>query len=76
MIRDPDAWRRWEAEWERRTPADLEVNLRIFRTLLEMARALGAWPPADPLEGIEVDLRVAKAVNTYVEPPEPSGTDP
>ena len=28
---------------------------------------MGAWPPQDPLEGIEVDIRVAQAVNTYAE---------
>jgi len=72
MIRDPETWRRWEARWQRRTSADLEANLRVFRTLMEHARALGVWPPENPLEGIEVDLRLAKAVNTYVS--KPTGT--
>ena len=71
MIRDPEAWRRWEARWQRRTPADLKANLRVFRTLMEHAHALGAWPPENPLEGIEVDIQLAKVVNTYV--PGPKG---
>jgi len=31
--------------------------------LLEMARATGAWPPEDPLEGLETDIRLAWAIN-------------
>ena len=63
IIRDAQYWHRWEAEWQRRTPADPETNFRIFWTLLEMARAAGAWPPEDPLEGLEVDIRLAYAIN-------------
>jgi len=69
MIRDPEAWHRWESQWESEQPADPQANLRVFVELLEMARALGAWPPPDPLEGIETDLALAREVNTYVEPP-------
>ena len=69
MIRDVKAWRQWEAQWQRTNRSRPEENLRIFWTLLEMARAAGAWPPADPLEGIETDIELARKVNTYVEPP-------
>ena len=68
MIRDVKAWRQWEAQWQRLNRSRPEENLRVFWTLLEMARAAGAWPPADPLEGIETDLELARKVNTYVEP--------
>jgi len=69
VIRDADAWRRWEAQWQRSARASPEENLRVFWTLLEMARAAGVWPPEDPLEGIEKDIELARKVNTYVEPP-------
>jgi len=42
MIRDVEAWRRWEAQWQRATRPQPEENIRIFWTLLEMARAAGA----------------------------------
>jgi len=42
---------------------DVEQNLRILDALYEEALMLGALPPKDPLEGIEVKVRVAKAVN-------------
>ncbi len=70
MIRDVEAWRRWEAQWQRRTPVDLETNWRAFQAMIDHARALKIWPPANPMGGIEVVLRVAKAVNTYVPPPD------
>ncbi len=69
MIRDKKAWQQFEAEWQRRQKPDLEANLRVFEVLLEHARALGVWPPPDPLDGIEHDIRLAKVVNTYVKEP-------
>lgn len=43
-------------------PASLERALAAVDALVEEARALGVWPPRDPLEGIEVDVRVAGAL--------------
>jgi hypothetical protein len=51
-----------EARLAASEPASLERGLRIADALAEEARALGVWPPADPLEGIEVDVRVAGAL--------------
>ena len=76
MVRDREAWRRWEARWQRATRNQPEENMRIFWTLLEMARAAGAWPPKNPLEGIETDVQLARKVNTYVQPPGTSGQSP
>jgi hypothetical protein len=70
VIRDEQAWRQWEAGWQRSTPADPNTNLRIFWTLLEMARTAGTWPPDDPLEGLENDIRLARRINTYVPHPD------
>ncbi len=69
MIHDPEAWQRWESQWQSEHPAEPQANIRIFMKLLEMAQALGAWPPSDPLEGIETDIALVREVNTYVEPP-------
>ena len=64
MIRNAVLWERFEAEWQRSQKTDLETHLRLIERLIEHARALGAWPPQNPLEGIETDIRLAKAVNT------------
>ncbi|MBW2030665.1 MAG: hypothetical protein JRH06_10115 [Deltaproteobacteria bacterium] len=68
MIRDPDALRRWDSYWQKSNPSDPEANIRIFWTLLDMARDADAWPPQDPLEGLENDINLARMLNTYVEP--------
>ena len=43
--------------------ADHAQNRRIANALLAQAQALGVWPPADPLGGLDADLRVARALN-------------
>jgi len=40
-----------------------EQRLALFQALLEHARRLGAMPPANPLEGIDVDVRLAEVIN-------------
>ncbi|HET6921950.1 MAG TPA: hypothetical protein VFI16_02265 [Anaeromyxobacteraceae bacterium] len=51
-----------EARLAAEEPPSLDRALRIADALLAEARALGVWPPADRLEGIEVDVRVAGAL--------------
>ncbi len=51
-----------EARLASEEPASLERALRIVDALAQEARALGAWTPADPLEGIDVDVRIAGAL--------------
>ncbi len=66
MIKDSKIWRQWEAKWQRSKPAYLEENIRVFEELLKMAKDLGKWPPQNPLDGIEIDLKIAKEINTYI----------
>ena len=44
-------------------PVDHARALRLVAGLVAEARALGVWPPADPLAGVETDVRVARVVN-------------
>jgi hypothetical protein len=41
-------------------PANLEANLRLVDALYEHARKLGQFPGPDPLEGIEVNIRLSR----------------
>jgi LmbE family N-acetylglucosaminyl deacetylase len=63
MIRNPHIVRAFEDDLARRSPPDHLANLRLAEAMLEEARQLGAWPPANPLEGIEVDVRVARILH-------------
>lgn len=53
----------FEREHSRRTPPDYLRNLRIYEAMYEQAKAFGVLPPKDPLEGIEVKIRLAYALN-------------
>ncbi len=63
MVRNLQLLRAFEDALARRTPVDHLQNLRLVEAMLEEARELGVWPPPDPLEGIETDIRVARIVN-------------
>lgn len=63
MIKNAQKLQAFEAARTRAEKVDVEQNLRILDALYEEAVMLGAIPPKDPLEGIEVKIRIAKAVN-------------
>ncbi len=63
MIKNSEKLQAFEAARISAKKVDVEQNLRILDALYEEALMLGALPPKDPLEGIEVKIRIAKAVN-------------
>jgi hypothetical protein len=63
MIKNSEKLQAFEAARISAEKVDVEQNLRILDALYEEALMLGALPPKDPLEGIEVKIRIAKAVN-------------
>jgi hypothetical protein len=65
MITNAGLFQDFERDLCRRTPANYQANLRIVEALYEEARLLNVWPPADPLAGIEADLRLARALNVH-----------
>ena len=69
MLLDPEMWADWESRYIASVPADYHRNLKLLEAMYEHARALGAFPPADPLEGLEVDIRVARTLNGLREDP-------
>jgi hypothetical protein len=68
MIKNIEELQAFEAARTRAEKVDVEQNLRILDALYEEALMLGAFPPKDPLEGIEVKIRIAKAVNDVQSP--------
>jgi hypothetical protein len=63
MIRDVKRWREWEAEYIASAPADYSRNLELFEAMYEQARELGLFPLADPLEGLDAKVHLARVVN-------------
>ncbi|MBN1103944.1 MAG: hypothetical protein JXL84_11070 [Deltaproteobacteria bacterium] len=63
MIRNRDLLEDFEKAEMRKARPDYFRNLEIFEALYREARGLGVFPPKDPLEGMEADLRLAEALN-------------
>jgi len=47
----------------RERPVDYRLNLQKFEALYQQAVKMGVWRKGDPLEGIEADIRYARAIN-------------
>jgi len=63
MLRRTEMYREFERRWLSRPVEDISQNFHILEALWSEAVTLGVFAPADPLEGIEVDVRVARAWN-------------
>ena len=59
----------FERELIRREKPDLIRNLKIVEALFQEAVELGVFPLKDPLEGLEVDIRIAKVINSVQSTP-------
>lgn len=68
MIKRSDSLEAFEKEQIRQNNADYRENLKIFEALYREAQALGIFTLEDPLEGIEVDIRLARALNSLATP--------
>lgn len=53
----------FERKQVQQSEPDFFKNLRIFEALYQEAKQLGVFPLKDPLEGIDVDIRLAQVLN-------------
>jgi len=49
-----------------------EQSLKLFTAMWEEGVMLGVFPPADPMAGIEVDIRISRILNTCLTKPLPA----
>jgi hypothetical protein len=68
VIQRPELVQAFERALIRRTPFSYARNVEIVEALCEEARQLGTWPAADPLDGIDTDVRLARAINVHTTP--------
>ena len=65
MIRNSHILREFEDSYSRREgPIPQEKAFRIFSAMWDEAMRLGKIPFPDPLEGIEVDIEMARILNS------------
>ncbi len=65
MIKNPKVFKKFEDSFLR-DEGKLPYNqsLKIFESLWNEGVKLGVLPPKDPLEGIDVDIKIAKVLNS------------
>ena len=63
MIKDEQRWRLFERELIRSQELTIKQKYKILNALLHEAQTLGVFPPKNPLEGIEVKIKLAKIIN-------------
>jgi hypothetical protein len=69
MIKNPDKFKKFEDTYLKKEDLDISRNFRIFDALFKEALALGIFPLKNPLEGLEVDIKIAKVVNSVSKSP-------
>ncbi len=57
-------FRKFEIEILRNEKLDTRKKFKIVEALYKEAVALGVFPLKDSLEGLEVDIRIAKVINS------------
>lgn len=62
-------FQKFEMEFLREEPIDIRRNFLIVEALYEEAVILGVFPTSNPLEGLDVDLRIAKVINSVPKTP-------
>ncbi len=64
MIKDVKALQKLEDSVIRGSKLSHSEALRLLEAMWREGITLGTLPPKDPLEGIEVDMRIARIVNS------------
>ncbi len=60
MVKHKKLLEKFEMELIKKEPQN---NFKIFEELLEFAKEMKKIPPPSPLEGIEIDIKYARAIN-------------
>ena len=64
MIRDAHALKRFEDERIKKSPqTSFQEALQLFESMWKEGLALGTIPLPDPLDGIDVDIELARVLN-------------
>ena len=63
MVKNAKAVRSLEREALRKEKPDFAKNIRLVEALYREAVLLGAFPPQDKLSGIDIDIKIARAIN-------------
>ncbi|MGB5158928.1 hypothetical protein [Desulfobacterium sp. N47] len=70
MINNTEILRKFESDFIRSQGVlPYEKSLKLFTAMWKEGIMLGVFPPVDPMAGIEVDIRMARILNTCLTKP-------
>ena len=64
MIKNAEAVRTLEKAILRQESPDFSRNIRLVEALYKEAVFLGVFPPQDKLSGLDIDIKVARVINS------------
>lgn len=64
MVKNTSRLREFEDNYIRRDKPDLLRNLQLLDQLYKEAKALSVFPLQEPLEGLDIDIKIAKVINS------------
>ena len=64
MIKNVEAVQNLEKAILREESADFLKNIRLVEALYKEAVFLGVFPPQDKLSGLDVDIKIARVINS------------
>lgn len=62
MVKNVNILRKFELNLSKKT-VNRRQNFRIANALYKEARFLGVFPLKNPLDGIEIDIKIARTIN-------------
>ena len=72
MIKNADLLKKFEDNYLRKTGGlTYPQSLRIFEAMWKEGMRLGVLPPKNPMDGIEVDIQIAKILNSCLKKSSP-----
>ncbi|MGE5340871.1 MAG: hypothetical protein ACM3SY_05245 [Candidatus Omnitrophota bacterium] len=63
MVKDAEYLEAFERQLAEEEEVDFNKNMEIYEAMYQEAVALGIFPLKDPLDGIEVDIRISRILN-------------
>ena len=65
MIRDAELFRKFEDRFIRdEGKLPFHQSIRLFTSMWNEGLKLGVLPPKEPLEGIDIDIKIARVLNS------------
>jgi len=69
MIKNREILQKFEKEFVRKEINNILKNIRLVEAMFNEAVSLGVFPLKEPLSGIEIDIKIAKAINSVSKTP-------